>query len=279
MTLLVADLRAFVAAVRKELRTVRRYPTQWIGLIFWPVLLPASYVLMGQAFSGSDPRSIAAFAERSGTVEVAGFVFVGFAMYMWLSGILWGPGTALRTEQMRGSLEAVFLTPTSRLVALFAPPAAALPILVMTFAVMGVAMWLLFGVALPLDGVLRSLAVVAFALPALYAIGALFAAGVLRFGEIGPIVQLVRGVLVLTCGITFPVVMLPGWAQTVAWMLPPTYIVQDIRAVLLQGLGLGDIAVDLLITAGLTVFLAAFAIFTFRLLERSARRNGMLGRY
>jgi ABC-2 type transport system permease protein len=279
MTFLVADLRAFVAAVRKELRTVRRYPTQWIGLIFWPVLLPASYVLMGQAFSGSDPRSIAAFAERSGTVEVAGFVFVGFAMYMWLSGILWGPGTALRTEQMRGSLEAVFLTPTSRLVALFAPPAAALPILVMTFAVMGVAMWLLFGVALPLDGVLRSLAVVAFALPALYAIGALFAAGVLRFGEIGPIVQLVRGVLVLTCGITFPVVMLPGWAQSVAWVLPPTYIVQDIRAVLLQGLGLGDIAVDLLITAGLTVLLAAFAIFTFRLLERSARRNGMLGRY
>jgi hypothetical protein len=62
MTLLVADLRAFVAAVRKELRIVRRYPTQWMGLIFWPVLLPASYVLMGQAFSGSDPRSIAAFA-------------------------------------------------------------------------------------------------------------------------------------------------------------------------------------------------------------------------
>ena len=279
MTTLAADLRAFVAAIRKELRTARRYPTQWLGLMFWPVLLPASYVLMGQAFSGSDPRSIAAFAERSGTAQFAGFVFVGFAMYMWLSGILWGPGTALRTEQMRGSLEAVFLTPTSRLVALFAPPAAALPILVMTFAVMGVAMWLLFGVALPLDGVLRSLAVVAFALPALYAIGALFAAGVMRFGEIGPIVQLVRGVLVLTCGITFPVVMLPGWAQTVAWVLPPTYIVQDIRAVLLQGLGLGDVAADLLITAGLTVLLAAFAIFTFRLLERSARRNGMLGRY
>jgi ABC-2 type transport system permease protein len=279
MTTLAADLRAFAAAVRKELRTVRRYPTQWMGLIFWPVLLPASYVLMGQAFSGSDARSIAAFAERSGTAEVAGFVFVGFAMYMWLSTILWGPGTALRTEQMRGSLEAVFLTPTSRLVALFGPPAAALPTLVITFVVMGAAMWLIFGVALPLDGVLRSLVVVAFALPALYAIGALFAAGVLRFGEIGPIVQLIRGVFVLTCGITFPVLMLPGWAQTLAWVLPPTYIVQDIRAVLLRGLGLGDIAGDIAITVGLSALLAAFAIATFRVLERSARRNGMLGRY
>jgi ABC-2 type transport system permease protein len=279
MTTLAADLRAFAAAIRKELRTVRRYPTQWMGLIFWPVLLPASYVLMGQAFSGSDARSIAAFAERSGTAEVAGFVFVGFAMYMWLSTILWGPGTALRTEQMRGSLEAVFLTPTSRLVALFGPPAAALPTLVMTFVVMGAAMWLIFGVALPLDGVLRSLVVVAFALPALYAIGALFAAGVLRFGEIGPIVQLIRGLFVLTCGITFPVLMLPGWAQTLAWVLPPTYIVQDIRAVLLRGLGLGDIAADIAITVGLSALLAVFAIATFRVLERSARRNGMLGRY
>jgi ABC-2 type transport system permease protein len=279
MTLLVADLRAFAAAIRKELRTARRYPTQWLGLMFWPVLLPASYVLMGQAFSGSDPRSIAAFAERSGTAQVAGFVFVGFAMYMWLSTILWGPGTALRTEQMRGSLEAVFLTPTSRLVALFGPPAAALPTLVITFVVMGVAMWLIFGVALPLDGVLRSLVVVAFALPSLYAIGSLFAAGVLRFGEIGPIVQLIRGLFVLTCGITFPVLMLPGWAQTVAWVLPPTYIVQDIRAVLLRGLGLGDIALDLAITVGLSALLAAFAIVTFRFLERSARRDGMLGRY
>lgn len=279
MTTFVADLRAFVATVRKELRTARRYPTQWLGLIFWPVLLPASYVLMGQAFSGSDARSIAAFAERSGTVEVAGFVFVGFAMYMWLSTILWGPGTALRTEQVRGSLEAVFLTPTSRLVALFGPPAAALPTLVITFVVMGVAMWLLFGVALPLDGVLRALVVIALALPAMYAIGTLFAAGVLRFGEIGPIVQLVRGLFVLACGITFPVLMLPGWAQAVASVLPPTYIVQDVRAVLLRGLGLSDVAGDLAITLGLTAVFAALAIVTFRMLERGARQSGMLGRY
>ena len=279
MSTLAADLRAFGAAVRKELRTVRRYPTQWMGLIFWPVLLPASYVLMGQAFSGADPRSIAAFAERAGTAQVAGFVFIGFAMYMWLSTILWGPGTALRTEQMRGSLEAVFLTPSSRLVALFGPPAAALPTLVITFVVMGIAMWLLFGVVLPPGGVLRSLVVVAFALPALYAIGALFASGVLRFGEIGPIVQLVRGLFVLTCGITFPVLMLPAWAQTLAAVLPPTYIVQGIRAVLLRGLELGDVAGDIVVTLGLSLLFAAFAIVTFRVLERGARRNGMLGRY
>jgi len=278
--MLAADLRAFVAAVRKELRTVRRYPTQLLGLVFWPVLLPSAYVLMGRAFSGSgDPAALSAFASRSGTVEMAGFVFVGYAMYMWLSTILWGPGTALRTEQMRGSLEAIFVTPTSRLVALFAPPVAALPTLALTFVVMGIAMKLLFGVVLPLDAVGRALVVTAVALPALYAIGALFAAGVLRFGEVGPIVQIVRGTFVLLSGITFPLVMLPVWARQVALALPPTYTVQDTRAVLLGGAGLGDLWGDLAATLALALGFALLAALVFGVLERGARRNGMLGRY
>ncbi len=275
-----ADLRAFAAAVRKELRTVRRYPTQYLGLLFWPILLPAVWVLTAEAYSGSgDPRALAAFASRAGTSEITGFIFVGYVMYMWLSAILWGPGTAIRQEQVRGTLEAVFLTPSSRLVPLFAPPVAVLPSLAMTLGVMTLAMWLLFGVALPLDGLLRTLVVTFAALPALYAIATLFAAGVLRFGEIGGVVQVVRGTLVLACGITFPVLMLPGWAQAVAAVLPTTYVVADIRGVLLGGLGLGDIAGDIAITLGLSAVFAMVAVAVFSALERGARRTGMLGRY
>ena len=67
------DVRAFIAAIRKELRTVRRYPTMYLGLLFWPVLLPAVYVLSGRMYSGQgDPAALAAFASRAGTTEVAG---------------------------------------------------------------------------------------------------------------------------------------------------------------------------------------------------------------
>ena len=94
---LAGDLRAFAAAVRKELRIVRRYPTLYLGLVFWSILLPAVWVVAAQAYSGGgDPRALAAFASRAGTTELTGFVFVGYVMYMWLSTILWGPGTSLR---------------------------------------------------------------------------------------------------------------------------------------------------------------------------------------
>jgi ABC-2 type transport system permease protein len=279
MSVLAADVRAFLAAARKELRQQRRYPTLFLGLLFWPVLLPASWVLMGHAYSGNDPRALAAFAERAGSTNVAGFVFVGYAMYMWLSSLLWGSGTALRQEQVRGSLEAVFVTPASRLVPLFGPGVATLIPMAATFVVMGVALWLLFGVVPPLGAVLQAAVVVVLGVPALYAIGTLFAASVLRFGEVAPIVQLIRGMFVLACGITFPVAMLPVWAQVWAWLMPPTYIVDDLRRVLLQGAGLGEVAPHIAIVLTLAMLTALLAIGVFRFLETSARRSGMLGRF
>ncbi|TMC78543.1 MAG: ABC transporter permease [Chloroflexi bacterium] len=279
MNPIAADLRAFLAAARKELRQQRRYPTLFLGLLFWPVLLPATWVLMGHAYSGNDPQALAAFAERAGSTNVAGFVFIGYAMYMWLSTLLWGPGTALRQEQVRGSLEAVFVTPASRLVPLFGPGVAMLIPMAATFVVMGVALWLLFGVVPPLGAVLEAAVVVVLGIPALYAIGALFAASVLRFGEVGPLVQLIRGMFVLTCGITFPVAMLPLWAQVWAWLMPPTYIVEDLRRLLLGGAGLGEAVPHIAIVLAIAMLTAVLAIIVFRALETSARRSGMLGRF
>ena len=279
MSLLAADLRAFVAAARKELRQQRRYPTLFLGQLFWPVMLPASWVLMGHAYSGNDPQALAAFAERAGSTNIAGFVFIGYAMYMWLSSLLWGAGTALRQEQVRGSLEAVFVTPVSRLVPLFGPGVATLIPMSLTFVVMGVALWLFFGVVPPLAAVAQAAVVVVMGVPALYAIGALFAASVLRFGEVGPIVQLIRGMFVLACGITFPVAMLPLWAQVWAWLMPPTYIVDDIRRLLLQGASLTELLPHIAIVLSIASLVALLAVFVFRYLETSARRTGMLGRF
>jgi ABC-2 type transport system permease protein len=148
-----------------------------------------------------------------------------------------------------------------------------------TLVVMGVALWALFGVVPPLSAMLQAAVVVVLGIPALYAIGTLFAASVLRFGEVGPIVQLIRGMFVLACGITFPVAMLPLWAQVWAWLMPPTYIVEDLRRVLLGGAGLVEVAPHIAIVLAIAMLTALLAVVVFRALETSARRSGMLGRF
>jgi len=276
---IAADARAFWAATRKEWRILRRYPGSLLSFIFWPIALPLAFVFQAEAFSGGRDDAAAAFAARTGTNEVAGFLFVGWATYMWLSIILWGPGTSLRTEQVRGSLEAIFVTPASRLVVLFGPAVSQLAWAIWIFAIVGIALWLGFGVAIgPLEA-LRAVAVIIVGVPALYAIGALFAAVVLRFGDVSPLVQAVRGVFTALCGMSFPIVVLPDLAQTVAWSLPPTYLIADLRAVMLGGVGLGRILGDLGILAAMGAVLALLAMFAFRRTELYARRGGQLAQY
>lgn len=279
MSSAIADLRALGAAGLKEWRLLRRYPSLFIGFLFWPIALPLAYVLQAQGFAGDSAAAREAFASRAGTTEVAGFLFLGWAAYMWISMILWGPGTALRTDQIRGTLEAVFMTPASRLVVIFGPVVSQVVWALWMFAIVGTVLIVFFGVPIgPAEG-LRALGVILLAVPALYGLGALFAAVVLRFGEVHAMVQGVRGVFTVLCGMSFPIVILPDWARTVALTLPPTYLIADLRNVLLSGANLVELIPDLAILLGLGIGLCVVAVIAFRRTERHARRGGSLATY
>jgi len=214
MTAAMLDLRALSAAALKEVWVIRRYPALWAGMLFWPVLLPAVYVLQAHAYAGGDPRATAAFLSRSGTSQIAGFIFLGWSVYMWLSMALWGPGTALRQQQVQGQLEAVFLTPASRAAVLFGPVVAYLALTLWMLFVVGVALRLAFGVTLGAGEAARALAVVVASTPAIYGIGALFSSAVLRWREVNGLVQVVRGLFTVFCGMTYPIVVLPSGPST-----------------------------------------------------------------
>jgi ABC-2 type transport system permease protein len=165
------------------------------------------------------------------------------------------------------------------MVPLFGPPLTNVVWVFMNMVVTAIGVWVLFGIVLPLGGALYALAITLVGVPAMYAMGSLFGAGVLRFGEIGPAVQFVRGSLSLLCGITFPIVMLPAWAQATAAVMPPTYIVDGMRSALLRGATFGELAPLGGILLALALVFGVLAVFVFRWLEAGARRSGMLGRY
>ena len=78
--------------------------------------------------------------------------------------------------------------------------------------------------------------------------------------------------LPLAC-IYYPVSVLPVWLQYVAWALPPTYVFEGMRALLIDHTFRADLMLDsLVINAGL--FVASFLIFLALL--RSAKRHGSL---
>jgi ABC-2 type transport system permease protein len=76
----------------------------------------------------------------------------------------------------------------------------------------------------------------------------------------------------LTC-VYYPVTTLPSWLQPVAWALPPTYVFEGMRALLIQHTFRADLMLDAL--AINAVFFAA-GVFAFLKLLQSARRAGTL---
>jgi ABC-2 type transport system permease protein len=83
---------------------------------------------------------------------------------------------------------------------------------------------------------------------------------------------LMFGLMPLAC-IYYPVTVLPHWLQYVAWALPPTYVFEGMRSLLIGHVFRVDLMIDAL-AINLVLFIASFAIFLALL--RSARRHGSL---
>jgi ABC-2 type transport system permease protein len=273
----MSELRAFQAAGLKEWRTLTRYPFFLLAILSWPNVLPIAFVLQAYGFAGGDERALARFAQAAGTTELPTFVFSGMAMFVWITVTLFGPGLNLRQEQVRGSLEAQFLTPARRGILLFGPALPWTAVAFVNFLLMLAVLRVVFAVQLDLVALGASLIVIAATFPAMVGIGALFATVALRLGDVNSALQLLRALLVVCCGITYPLALLPDWARSLAMVLPPTQFVSDLRAVLLQGVGLVELAPGLVGLVLLGVFLSALAHQAFALAERHARRAGTLG--
>jgi ABC-2 type transport system permease protein len=78
--------------------------------------------------------------------------------------------------------------------------------------------------------------------------------------------------LPLTC-VYYPVAVLPHWLQHVAWLLPPTYVFEGMRALVIDHVFRADLMVEAL---ALNVVFFVGAAAAFMALLTSARRSGAL---
>jgi ABC-2 type transport system permease protein len=76
----------------------------------------------------------------------------------------------------------------------------------------------------------------------------------------------------LTC-VYYPAAVLPPWLQVVAWSLPPTYVFEGMRALLIDHQFRADLMVEAFF---MNTVLFAAGVTGFMLLLRAARRHGSL---
>ena len=277
---LFSELRALLAVANKEWIIFRRYPSWFMAFFIWPLLFPLGFIFTAKALGGPDGSSLSVFSQLAGTTDYAGFIVVGSTMWMWMNMTLWSVGLHLRNEQMRGTLESNWLCPVPRIAVMLGASLTQLGASLMMLAVSVLEFRLFLGVRLVhASSVLPLLLIILLLVPSIYGMGLIFASLVIRFKEAGSMVQLVRGIFTIFCGISYPLAVLPEWMRQISAFLPLTYSIQSIRAVGLAGATYTDILPDL---GALTVFAIILPILgyaAFRLAERQSRRTGSLGQY
>ena len=107
-----------------------------------------------------------------------------------------------------------------------------------------------------------------------WAIGLLVAGLLLRFGMGAEnVAWTVTFLLLPLCGVYYPISTLPVWLQPISWALPPTYVFEGMRAILVDHVFRGDLMLEAFVLNSLLFSAASVA---FALLLRSARAAGTL---
>ncbi len=273
-----AELRALGAVVRKQWLIFLRYPTWIISLAVWPLIFPATFLLTGRALAGPDGSGLALFTQKTGISDFIGFIVIGTTIWMWQNTVLWNVGFALRNEQWRGTLESNWMSPTWRFSFLVGNSVIDLLTSVTLVTVTALEYGLIFGVRFHGNLFLSVLMLLA-AVPSVYGLGFAFASLVITAKEANTFVFLARGLVMIFCGITYPLSTLPGWMQTVSKWMPQTYMIQGLRNASLAGAGFRELLPDYVALLAFGVLWLAIGYITFNWMERRARQTGAIGQY
>jgi ABC-2 type transport system permease protein len=234
-----------------------------LELIYWPALQIITWGFI-QTYVG----------QTSGFFARAGGTLIG-AVILWdilFRGQLGFSISFLEEMWARnlGNLMMSPLTPLEFLLSLMTMSLVRLAIGVIPMTLMAIAFFQfnVYGLGLPLIAFFCNLIFTS------WAVGVFVSGLVLRngLGAEGIVWTLMFALMPLTC-VYYPVSVLPEWLQHVAWMLPPTYVFEGMRAALTEHVFRTDLMLSAL-AINAVLLLASFAAFLALL--RSARRAGSL---
>jgi ABC-2 type transport system permease protein len=272
-----AEIRAALAIARKDIRNVSRYRFVVASQIFTPLyqgVLPA--LLFGAAFAVNG--RVVGLEKTIGTADLAGFIFLGGVMSGLVATAFWAMGMSFRNEMEAGTLEPTWLTPTSRETLVIGRALGGLFWFVFGQIVIFTIGIAFFGLRFRLELVYAAPALV-LAILAMVGIAYLLAALVLVIKEANFFIDTTNFLFATASGAAFPVTLLPGVLQPIAYALPTTYAMDILRQQALGTRPLFDPVLEYLALVIGTAVTYPIGLWAYRRADRRIRKRGSLNQY
>jgi ABC-2 type transport system permease protein len=272
MAHLMQEIRASYAFVERNFNLVRRY---WGWELVWLAYSIASTLSI--TYIGAGMEAIAGVAVDSNYLIL--YLLIGTMVWRFLAVVFDNISEMIAWERWEGTIEYTFMAPITRLTHMMgqtifsilyslAFTAVILGVVVLFFQLdlSGANLWgatvMLLGGSLSFIG----LGIVASVLP-------------LLFPERGAqMTNVFQAIFLLISGVYYPVEVLPDWLQPLARLSPATFVLEGMRAAILEGAPTQTLWPQLwpLLAAGVAAL--PLGLWVFRLGERYAKRTGKLKR-
>jgi len=267
-------LGTFYDMSKKQIIEFSRYPVAFVALFVQIFLIIVMFLFATLAFSGSSGTA--------GQGQLAGVMVYGFLVSMFLSFTLWEVGFSIREEQVRGTLESLYLSPANK----FNNLVSRIFAILMFAGVMCVAAVVFVGAmvgGMPMENVAFALLVLALSISGFLGIGFIFAGVTVKLKETAQfLVSFLQFFFMIFSAVFFPFSALPAILRdNISRYLPVSYSVDLFRSLLIAAP-----EPELMSYAGEFYVVLAFGIVSpivgyvvYRWIERQARTAGTLGEY
>jgi len=271
------NLLVIRAVYIKEMKIWLRYPSWIFTFMALPYMISGLFFGIGYSISG--PNAIKNFQRNTGIDDPFLYYLLGSLIFMMASLISEDIGSSIRQEQLNGTFELHYLSPSNKAllwssyifphgtISLLMMLASALPPLIYKFGFESI------------FSIIAGLFILFIGIIPLFGIGLIIASLTVKFKEPWAVVNVIRLLITVCSGFYYPLTILPYWLQVISNIIPTSHVIILLREILLlnRRYVFSDPRMGLLLFLSLIYFALGYVFFVRW--EKNARKSGELSKY
>jgi ABC-2 type transport system permease protein len=274
---LKAELKAVWEANIKDWKIEFAYPVSFIRQLISPLVFLLPFLLYGLVLVGGEYSEN--LAQLVGTGDVVAFIFTGYIMMGFIGTAVWAMGFSIRRERWFGTLEAIYVTPSSRLGQVLGMALHSTVHQILGTIIQFIVIYLTFRLALKIEGILPALAIFALMMLALYGFGIVISALGLILKEGWVVSDSLYSIMMILSPVAYPLAVLPTLAQQASYIFPTAPALIGMRSFLIENYrpeAAGNVFLHLLFLGAAWIL---FGVLVFRLVDVYVRKRGILKKF
>jgi ABC-2 type transport system permease protein len=234
---------------------------------------------MSVLYIGEAQMQYGGTSSQEGQLDLVLYLGIGTVVWAYLRAVFANVGEMVAWERWEGTIEYTMMAPISRLAHMLGVSLFSIIYGLARSALLLGVLSLFFSVDLSHANLGGAALILLVGSVSFLGFGIMAAVLPLLFPERGEeMTFVISSILLLVSGVYYPISVLPDWMEPLATISPATYVLEGMRAALLEGtptLALGPSILPILILGALTL---PIGIAVFNWGERFAKRTGRLKR-